>query len=297
MTNSNHSKRVALVIGSGSVKCAAAIGLQNVLRREGIDISMLVGTSGGAMYAALMALGYDAQTIAGITQKLWTRGLTRAHSYRDFFSILLPGPLKFNARFGLLDDRQVMERLRTAFGDRTFADAKIPLYIAATDFSNGDQVVLNQGSLVDAIRGSFAIPYIFKPYPVGEHLLVDGYLSDPLPVGVAMKEGADVIIAMGFESPYQTRINSLPRFSFQISSIMSNNLWKAQFAFHNLVHHDEIIPIVPQFSQHVGLFATEKIPYVIEEGERAAAEQMPHIRRALGMTAETSPMPAQAPAG
>lgn len=61
-------------------------------------------------------------------------------------------------------------------------------------------------------------------------MLVDGYLSDPMPVGVAMKNGADVIIAMGFESPYQSCVNSLPRFSFQISSIMSNNLFKANAA-------------------------------------------------------------------
>ncbi len=57
---STNSKRVALVIGSGSVKCAAAIGLQNVLRRAGIETGMVVDCSGGSLFAALMALGYDA---------------------------------------------------------------------------------------------------------------------------------------------------------------------------------------------------------------------------------------------
>jgi len=277
-------KRVALVIGSGSVKCAAAIGLLNVLRREAIELSMLVGCSGGSMYAALMALGCDAQTIAEMTRRLWTRGITRAHSYRDFFSILFPGLLKFGERFGLLDDRLVMERLRAAFGDHTFGDAKTPLYITATDFIAGDQVILSEGNLVDAIRASIAMPYIFKPYRVGERLLVDGYLSDPLPIGVAMKQGADIIIAMGFESPYQSRINSLPRFSFQISSIMSNNLLKANFAFHSMAHYSEVILIVPEFKQRVGLFDTEKIPYVIAEGERATEEQIPYLRELLAAT-------------
>lgn len=87
-----------------------------------------------------------------------------------------------------MGDRRVAERLRVAFGDKTFADAKTPLYVAATDFQDGEQVVLTEGKLVDAIRGSIAMPYIFKPHRVDGHLLVDGYLSDPLPVGIAIKE-------------------------------------------------------------------------------------------------------------
>jgi NTE family protein len=263
------------------VKCAAAIGLMNVLRREGIEIGMVVGCSGGAMYAALIALGYDAATIAEMTRKLWTREVTSKRSWRDLFSVVLPGVFGFSERFGLTDDALVMQRLRSAYGSKTFADTKIPLYISATDFSNGEQVALSEGSLVDAIRASIAMPNVFKPYRVGERLLVDGYLSDPLPVGIAIREGAGEILAMGFDAPYQTRINSLMRFSFQISSIMSNNLYKAKFAFHNLAHHSEIIPIVPQFTQKVGLFDIEKIPYVIEEGERAMEAQLPYLRQLL----------------
>jgi NTE family protein len=62
---------------------------------------------------------------------------------------------------------------------------------------------------------------------------------------------------------------------------MSNNLLRANFAFHNLAHHSEVIPIVPQFTQRIGLFDTDKIPYIIEEGERAADAQIPYLRRLL----------------
>src|SRR5581483_5707072 len=142
-----------------------------------------------------------------------------------------------------------------------------------------------QGRLVDAIRGSIAIPYIFQAHRVDGRMLVDGYLTDPMPVGVAIKENAIVILAMGFESPYQGKINALMRYTFQISSIMSNNLLKANYAFHALAHHGEVLPILPQFNQRIGLFDTDKIPYIIEAGERAAQEQLPYLKNLLSLRA------------
>ena len=62
---------------------------------------------------------------------------------------------------------------------------------------------------------------------------------------------------------------------------MTNNLLRAAFAFHGLAHHGEVVPILPQFTERVGLFETRKIPYVIAEGERAAEEQLPYLRRLL----------------
>jgi NTE family protein len=273
--------RVALVIGSGSVKCAAALGLQKVLEREGIGIDMVVGCSGGSLYAATIALGWPAENGIDATLKLWTREVTQRRRRKAVFQILLPRLFGFDEHFGMVDDRLIMKRLRDAFGETTFAQAAIPLHVAATDLFTGEQVVLTHGSLVDALRASIAIPYIFSPHHVGERHLVDGYLSDPLPIGIAIREGADVIIAIGFESSHQARINSLARYAFQISSITSNNLLRANFAFHNLAHHSEIIPIIPEFKYRIGLFDTESIPYVVEEGERAALEQLPYIRKLL----------------
>ena len=278
-------KRVAVVIGSGSVKCAAAIGLQNVLRREGIGIDMVVGCSGGAMYAALMAAGYPPERVIEMSMKIWTRDVTRKRDARSLLKALFPRLLKFDESFGLRDDAPVLAALHRAFRGLSFEAMKIPLHIAATDFNNGEQVVLSSGSLVDAVRASIAIPFVFKPWRVGERLLMDGFLSDPLPVGVAIKEGADVIIAMGFESPYQSRVSSPGRFAFQVSSVMTNNLLKSNFAFHSMAHHSEVIPIVPVFSQRIRLFDTDKIPEIVKDGERAAEEQIPYLRRLLGIEA------------
>ena len=273
--------RVAVVLGSGSVKCAAALGLLKVLQREGIGVDMVVGCSGGSLYAALIALGHDVETAEAMTRRLWTRELTSRRSHRSLLSVFLPGVFGFDEKFGMVDDRLILSRLKSAFGDATFADARIPLYLTATDFHTGEQVVFDSGPIVDAIRASIAIPYVFRPWPHQGRILIDGFMSDPMPVGVAIRQGANIIVTMGFESPYQPKINSPLRFAFQLSSITSNNLLKANYAFHNLAHHAEILPIIPEFKDRIHLFDTEKIPYVIEEGMRAAERQVPYLRRLM----------------
>ncbi|MBI3157991.1 MAG: patatin-like phospholipase family protein [Chloroflexi bacterium] len=274
-------KRIALVIGSGSVKCAAALGLMRVLEREGISVDMYVGCSGGSLYAALLALGTPVEAIAEMSAALWTRDLTARPNRRALLQALVPALVKFDARFSLRDDRLVNRRLEEVYGGHRFEEAKTPLYITATDFMTAEMVVLSQGALFPAIRASMAIPLIFPAWELDGRMLVDGYLSDPLPVGVAIREGADVILAMGFEAAYQSRLSTLARYVFQFTSVMSNNLLTANFAFHNLAHHSEVLLLVPEFEQKVGLFDTEKIPYVIEVGEKAMEKQLPYLRQLL----------------
>ena len=257
-------KRIAQVIGSGSVKCAAAIGIQTVLKREGFELDMVVGCSAGAMYAAVMAAGHDAAVAADMTRRL-----------------------RFDkATLGLRDDRVILQRLKSVFGDMRIEDLPTPLHIAATDLANGEQVVLSSGPVVDAVRASIALPFAFSPWRIGDKLLIDGFLSDPMPIGVAIRQGANVIVAAGFESPYQSSIHSAGRFAFQLSAIMSNNLFKSNYAFHSLAHHSEIIPIIPRFEERVRLFDTDKIPYIIEAGERAAEEQLPYLRALMQQSEE-----------
>ncbi|HET7267427.1 MAG TPA: patatin-like phospholipase family protein [Oleiagrimonas sp.] len=274
-------KKLALVIGAGSVKCAAALGLWKVLDRAGIKIDMLVGCSGGSIYAAVMALGYDVETCERLTRELWTPAITRRRDLRSMLSAAFPRLFGFKGSFGMLSDEPLRRALRKPFGDRTFADANVPLHIVATDVADGQKVVLSQGNVADAVRASVAIPYIWKPWCVDGRWLLDGCLNDPLPVDVAIREGADIILAMGFESPYPHRIRSAMRYAFQVNSIYTNNLLHANYAFHNLAHHAEIIPIMPEFGGNIRLFDTDKFPHVIACGERAMEADLGHLRQVL----------------
>jgi NTE family protein len=284
---------VALVIGSGSVKCAAAIGVVKALAQEGIGINRVVGCSAGAIFAALVALGYGAEEAKEATTRLWTKELTSRGNRKGLLQAIAPRLFGFSAdRFGLRDDGLLLRALDGFFGDRRIEDAKIPLHITATDFANGDLVDLSTGRIADAIRASLSMPFAFAPVRVGGKLLVDGYVSDPLPVSVAIKHGARVIVAVGFESPYQENVSNAGRFAFQLSSIMSNNLLKSRFSFHSIAHHSEVIAIIPEFKQRIRLFDTSKVPYIVDEGEACAREQIPYLRELLAVD-----QPAVAPVG
>jgi NTE family protein len=286
MVTNPDSKRLALVVGAGAVKCAAALGLWRSLKREGIQIDLYVGCSGGSLYTTSMALGYDVEETIAITRRLWDRQVTSKRNGRSVFQVLLPGLFGFDERFALYDDAPLLGRLRSVFGQRTFADLQTPLYIVATDFHSADQVVISDGYLLDALRASVSIPYIWPAWQVNGRLLMDGSLSNPMPVDLAIREGAQVILAMGFESPYPRRVKSLSRFAFHINSMMTNNLFQSNFAFHNLAHYAEIIPVIPDFEEEITLFDTDKISYVISQGEKAMDEQLPYLQQLLATLEE-----------
>lgn len=275
--------RLALVVGAGSVKCAAALGLWKVLNRENIPIDLFVGCSGGSLYTATMALGFSLDECIEYTKTLWNKEVTAQKNWRALLSVVFPKLFNFGSNFGMISDKRMEASLDQVFSNRTFAEVKTPLTIMTTDFYTGEQVPLNEGKIVDAIRASIAIPFIWSAHKVGERTLIDGGVSNPMPVDVAIKEGADVILAMGFQSPLPRTVKSVSRYAFHINSLMTNNLYHSNFAFHNAVHHSEIITILPEFEHSIRLFDTDQIPYVIAQGEKAAEEQIPYIRKLLNI--------------
>ena len=277
--------RVAMVVGAGAIKCAAAIGVHKVLEDAGVGVDLLVGCSGGSMFAALIALGHDAATAERLTLELWTAEVTRKRDRMAMLKALMPKVFGFSGAWGMIDDRLITERFNRIYGDRTFADTKIPFHVVAADFESGEKVILSAGRLADAIRASIAIPFVFKPWQVDGRLLIDGSLADPMPVDVAIRENAQVILAVGFDNPYQRRLNSPVRFAFQVTTVMTNNLLRANYAFHNLAASSELILLLPEFDGRVNAFDTRRLPHIIERGARAMEEQLSYVKQMLAAAA------------
>jgi NTE family protein len=193
----------------------------------------------------------------------------------------LSGESRFTERSGLIDPEPTYRALTKALGDRTFADTHIPLYIVSTDLYSGERVILNSGKLVDAIMGSIAVPMLYPPHQVGTRLLVDGAVSDPLPVDVAIREGAEAILAMGFEMPLRSRMRSYTAVASHFNSIYMNHILRTTFAFSNLAHHSEVIPVLPEFEGPTGTYDAGQIADLVEAGAHATEEVLPHLRQVL----------------
>jgi len=274
-----HKNRLSVVIGSGGVLCAASLGLSKALSREGLIPGMAVGCSGGSIYASIIALGVDPVEAERLTLNLFTGDVFEG--YTSNLKSALSGETRFTEASSLIDDNIMYERLKSVFGEKGFNDTLFPLHIVATEFYTGERVVISSGKILDAIRASIAIPMIFSPWKIGGQLLVDGAVCDPLPIDVAIQQGSDVIAAVGFEMPTRKRMNSYTAVTTHFNSIYMNNILKSTFAFYNAVHHAEIIPILPDFEKPVGTFDTSQIPHIIAQGEKAAEQHIPYIKKLM----------------
>ena len=274
--------QVTLVIGAGGVKCAAALGVVSALSDAGINIERIVGCSTGAVFASLIALGYPLAKSKAITARLWSRQLAKPRKWHALTGWLAFRPFSFvSADFGVRDDRNLSMSLTQVFGDKFIEDTALPLALTATDFTTGEQVVKVAGSLTENILASLSLPPAYPPKRIDGRFLADGALTDPLPVSVAIKHGARIIVAVGFESPYQKQITGNKRIAGQLSAIHSNNLLRAKLAFNSLAHHAEMIVIMPEFRHRAGLYDTDRLAYIINEGEQAALEQLPYLHHLL----------------
>jgi NTE family protein len=274
-----NKKKTTLVIGSGGIKCAAAVGMWRALQAEGIQVDSIVGCSGGSLYGAHIARGASWEEMDELSSSLWTSEIMQG--YTANLKAAKDGSLRFNQRSGLVNDEVLNATLEALYGNLSFSDLQIPLKIVATDMLDGEKVILSEGPLYPAIRASIAIPIIFPPWEVDGRLMIDGGASDPLPIDVAIQDGADIIIAMGFPLSYRTRFRSMTAIQEQLNSIYMNNILKATYAFYNLAHHAEIFPIMPEFEEPLSMFAVEKLPEIMEAGEAATRRQLPHIQRLL----------------
>ena len=271
--------RLSIVIGSGGVLCAASLGVNKALHRGGLVPSMAVGCSGGSIYAASIALGFDPGEAERQTLMLFTSDVF--DGYTSNLKSALTGETRFTEHSSLIDDNLMYERLKAVFGEKTFGDTIFPLHIVATELYTGARVVISSGKILDAIRASIAIPMIFSPWKIDGQLLVDGAVCDPLPIDVAIQQGSDVIAAVGFEMPTRKRMNSYTAVTTHFNSIYMNNILRSTFAFYNLAHHAEIVPILPNFEKPIGTFDTAQIPFIIEQGEIAAEAQIPYIKKLM----------------
>lgn len=280
--------RLALVLGSGGVRSVAALGIAQRLAQEGIRPGLVTGCSSGALFGATIAMGLEGTEALRLATHLWSQELTEQRRWRAYAQMILPRLAGFGDGFAMRDDGLITQRIAYAFGNTRLEQLATPLRVAATNAATGCPVVLTRGSLADALRASMAVPIIFPSVEIDGQRLVDGVLSDPLPIGAAHDAG--VVLTLGFQGQMPRRVDRLSRLVAQTSTTLINNLMNARTAAARAAGQ-QVIDIELALERHIGLWDTAAMPALFEAGRRAAQAQLPRIIAAL----ERLPFPTHGP--
>jgi NTE family protein len=265
-------KRVGLALGGGGAKGLAHIGVLDVLQQEGIPIDLIAGTSMGGLVGALCALGKDCSLMKQTALKI---NVVKMLSLAD---LALP-------KSGLFGGKAVISLLKKLIGrDVGFEELSIPLSLVATDINSGEEVVINQGSVLEGVRATISIPGIFTVVKREGRYLVDGGLVNPVPVSVAKDMGADFIIAVNVMDEVGGRLHRVKKDKRPKEPNMVNVLLQTLYIGSSVISRTSAwgadIVISPDTSQ-TGPGDFHRARQCIEQGEIAAREALPEIKRKL----------------
>jgi len=176
--------KIGLALGSGASRGLAHIGVLKALIEEGISIDYISGSSMGALVGAYFASKGEVATLEKMILGVDWKKLAR----------LIDPNLIFMLK-GLIHGQKIKELLQVIIGDVEFKDLKIPLVVVATDVNTGEEVIIKEGSVIEAVRASISMPAIFMPVKYGRRFLIDGGVVNPVPAGIVRNMGATFVIA------------------------------------------------------------------------------------------------------
>jgi NTE family protein len=285
--------RIGLVLGGGGAKGAAHVGVIKVLEELRVPVDCIAGTSMGSIVGAAYATGLSADQLERVmTSVNWKDILATAPRHevpvqrkRQDFAFPLglelgvrDGDLIFPA--GLVPTHQIealFRRIVAGAGQVSdFDRLPIPFRAVSTDLATGQMVVFDRGDLSVAMRASMAVPGAFAPVEADGAVLVDGMLVRNLPVDVARKTCADVVIAVPLGNPAVTRdkLNRLTNVAGQAMNIAVEANEKVQIA--TLRAQDVQIPVL---LKDIGSADFSEVPRAIPIGEAAAREAAGQLAR------------------
>ncbi|WP_237173674.1 patatin-like phospholipase RssA [Paracandidimonas lactea] len=293
----SHTPKIGLALGSGSARGWSHIGIIRVLEEAGIVPDIVCGTSIGSLVGAAYADGQLERL------ETWVRSLTWQG---------VVGLLDFTVSGGLILGEKLFTFIRTHFSDKDISALPKAFGAVATELVTGREVWLREGSMVDAVRASVALPGLFTPALMDGRLMVDGALVNPVPVSLCRAMGADIVIAVDLNadlvgrhfdaadpppapspSPFASVLDKLPlglgRLKsgpasaaatmpsiFDVLSI-SLNIMQVRITRSRLAGEPADVLIRPRLT-NLALMDFHRAAVAIEEGERAAQQVLPELK-------------------
>ncbi len=175
-------KSISLALGSGGARGFAHIGAIEVLNEEGFSIENIAGSSMGASVGGIYCAGkLD-------TFKDWVLKLNKRETFRlmDFTM----------STQGVLKGQKALDHLKTILGEIRIEDFDIPYTAVATDVIAKEEIWMRHGDLYSVIRASSSIPTLMMPVKLGERLLIDGAVLNPLPIEPLVPKKTDILVAV-----------------------------------------------------------------------------------------------------
>lgn len=287
--------KIGLALSGGGARGAAHVGVLRVLEELHVPVDYIAGTSMGAIVGGLYASGMSPDEIEqALIEMNWEavlkdnqqrpdRSFRRKLDDRLYLSKLKAGVKEGKLRIptAVIQGQQfnlVLNRLTVDVAQiHDFDQLPIPFRAVATEIATGKEVVLNSGNLATAIRASISVPGVFAGVMIDGKLLVDGGISNNLPVSVVSEMGADIVIAIDISTPLmsQEEIDSALKVATQLTGLLTRNNTERQLA--SLTSRDVLI--VPPLGKQVTSADFDKAPLAIEVGEKAARQQQERLRR------------------
>jgi len=298
--------KIGIALGSGLARGFAHIGVMRALKRYGIEPTIVSGTSMGALVGG----AYLADRLDEVED--WAYKLTKMKvlSYLDF---------KVKSS-GLIGGEKLVKLMSDNFGDIKIEDLEHPFIAIATDLVTGHEVWMRKGSLVDAMRASFSLPGIFSPVYMNNRWLIDGALTNPVPVSACTANGARMTIAVNVngdiigKSKHQgdkiptiagfdmlnmetnEEVEKVKKTSFinkvfrrekdtpSLFGVMvsSLNIVQDRLARSRLAGDPADVTITPRIG-HIGLMEFDRAEELIAEGEAAVERAIPDIKAAYSV--------------
>ena len=248
---------ITLALSSGGARGFSHVGVLKCLERHHVPVLGIAGSSMGGLVGALYCTGYTAGMLEELALSL------RKSQWIDFTV----------SKMGLVRGQKLLGLLNTLTRGRRFEDCQPPLKMVAVDIERGEEVILDQGSVAEAVRATTSIPGIFSPYIKDGRVLVDGGVLNRVPVELARTLADAPVVAVDVGIDMSPVVKSVFDILFQAFDVMAREL----------KHYKPVVAdvlIEPRLSNARNAQFT-KVDQFIRAGEIACEERMPDILRRL----------------
>lgn len=244
--------KVALVLAGGGARGFAHIPVLEILEAEGIPVDLIIGTSAGSLIGGFYCAGYTPEQIRTLLTDLdWEKVFTDnpQSPFEDYLNsnskqfAVLSVNLTKNGSKGLITGQYVYNLFRSYLGKIPsfidFDSLHIPFRAVAADLLTGETVILSQGDLAESMRASMSLPTIFEPVLIGNRYLIDGTVTNNVPIKAAKDLGYDIVIVSDISVPMEDdpdAFESSPVMAAaQMLTMQLNNVTQTQTEYADLI--------------------------------------------------------------